>query len=145
MLEENPFLIITVRAFLAFFWAITTKPVLLSDNLQASFVFAAKLWSNEEELHERVDAVDAIATLSFTLTQAHTLSPSHTYTLLGFMRFMILSLCYASVMLQWQAQFCVLSFWPLCKMQTTNFTHLITFELQQFTLFFFSFLLPFSF
>lgn len=108
VVEENPFLIITVRAFLAFFSAKTTKPVLLSDNLQASFVFAAKLWSNEEELHERVDAVDAIPTLSFTLT----------HSLLGFMRFMILSLCYASVVLQRST---ILCFTILTSLQNANY------------------------
>ena len=58
----------TFRVFLAFFWAKMTKAVLLSDSLEASFEFPPKLLSHEEELHDRVEAVDAIATPKATHT-----------------------------------------------------------------------------
>lgn len=37
-----------------------TKDALLSDTLAASFKFSPKLFSQEEELHERVEAADAM-------------------------------------------------------------------------------------
>lgn len=62
---------------MAFFWAKTTKAVLLSGSLVASFKFPPKLCNNEEELHDRAEAVDAIvARLS--------LSPIGVYDLIPF-------------------------------------------------------------
>lgn len=71
--KEDPFVIFTVRVFLAFFWAKITMEVLLSGNLVAtSFTFPQKLWSQDEELHDRVDAVDAIASSPSSNKVAHT-------------------------------------------------------------------------
>ena len=58
----------TFRVFLAFFWAKMTKAVVLSDSLEASLEFPLKLLSHEEELHDGVEAVDAIATPKATHT-----------------------------------------------------------------------------
>lgn len=56
----------TFRVFVAFFWAKTTKAALLSDSLVASLKFPPKLFS-QEELHDTVEAVDAIAKALFSL------------------------------------------------------------------------------
>lgn len=50
----------TLRVLVAFFWAKTTKAVLLSGSLVASFKFPPKQCSDEEELHDRAEVVDAI-------------------------------------------------------------------------------------
>lgn len=59
---ENPFQkneqVITLRVFLAFFWARTNKALLLSGNFTDSLTVLPKVWKKEEELHDSVAAVD---------------------------------------------------------------------------------------
>lgn len=64
--EKEPSCQFTARVFLAFFWARMRKVVLGSEILGATFVLPPKLWSHDEELHERVDAVDDAITLSLS-------------------------------------------------------------------------------
>lgn len=49
----------TLRSFLAFFWATTSKLNLRSDSFRVSFAVPLKLWDQQgEELHERDKAVE---------------------------------------------------------------------------------------
>uniref|UniRef100_A0A7N2LYJ2 Uncharacterized protein n=1 Tax=Quercus lobata TaxID=97700 RepID=A0A7N2LYJ2_QUELO len=50
------------------FWAAKMTKAVLSDSLEASLKFPLKLLSHEEELHDGVEAVDAIATPKATHT-----------------------------------------------------------------------------
>lgn len=67
----------TLRVLVAFFWAKTTKGVLLFGSLVASFKFPPKLCNHEEELHDRAEAVDAIVARP-------SLSPIGVYDLIPF-------------------------------------------------------------
>lgn len=58
---------LTFLVFLAFFWAQITMGILLSGNLEISLECPQKLWSQEEELHERVAAVDGDAITSLPI------------------------------------------------------------------------------
>lgn len=109
----------TFRVFLAFFWAKMTKAVLLSDSLEASFEFPPKLLSHEEELHDRVEAVVAIATPK--ATHCHwLLSLSFASLILVFLMILSLYGC-VFVLLQSLTFLFVLAFWPPYNRETPMF------------------------